>query len=344
VGDQIRQHLQTYYRHALPGRQEAEIGPPTNISAGWESELYAFDVAHGPATARRREELVLRIYYGDGAEHKARREFGHMRRLHQAGYPVPRVDILEHRNSPFGRPFVIMERIDGQMMWPLLDRASGAERQALLTQFCALLAQLHNLDWRLFLDDAAPFAPEDPYAFVDRWLSIGRDLLQRSPQVDLAPMAEWLEGRRDALACPRPSLVHGDFHPGNILVRRDGSAVVVDWTASEISDARSDLAWTLLLAYAYSGAEVHDTILHEYERLMGVTVEHIETFEVLACTRRLFDISVSLSEGAERQGMRPEAVAAIRRQMGAERRVYDLLLQRTGIRLPGVEKLFASSS
>ena len=29
--------------------------------------------------------------------------------------------------------------------------------------------------------------------------------------------------------CRHPALVHGDFHPNNILLREDGSAVVIDW-------------------------------------------------------------------------------------------------------------------
>ena len=42
-------------------------------------------------------------------------------------------------------------------------------------------------------------------------------------------------------------------------------------------------------------------------------------------------------------GMRPAAVAMMRRRMGAIKRVYDLLLERTGIRVPVVEEMLASA-
>jgi aminoglycoside phosphotransferase (APT) family kinase protein len=61
------------------------------------------------------------------------------------------------------------------------------------------------------------------------------------------PIVAWLEERREAVPCLQPSLVHGDFHPNNILLREDGSAVVIDWAGLQASDARFDLAWTLLL-------------------------------------------------------------------------------------------------
>jgi hypothetical protein len=60
-----------------------------------------------------------------------------------------------------------------------------------------------------------------------------------------------------------------------------------------------------------------------------------------ACVKRLLSVVVSLSDGAEKLGMRPGAEAAMREQMGALHRVYDLLLERTGIRVAEVERLFA---
>jgi hypothetical protein len=95
------------------------------------------------------------------------------------------------------------------------------------------------------------------------------------------------------------------------------------------------------LVYAYSGREYRDANLKTYETIKGTRVENIEIFEVFACSSRLFDIFVSLSEGPERLGMRPEAVDAIRERMYAVERVYHLLVQRTGIVLPDVEALIS---
>ncbi len=327
---------------AFPDRRIAGISGVTDLSTGWESELHAFVLEWGTGADRRRDGLVLRLYPGDGGAAKSAHEFRSMRRLRGAGYPVPEVFALEQGDVPFGKPFILMEKIDGGEMWPLLSRSSEKIREDLLTLFCELFVRLHALDWRIFSDEADRDA-DDPYRFVDGWLRVARETIRNSPEyVDFLPVAAWLEERRDALPCRRPSPVHQDFHPNNVMVRPDGSAVVIDWTGFAVTDPRFDLAWTTMLAYVYAGTELRDRILHEYARLSGAPVEHIACFEVCACARRLHDIAVSLSEGAERQGMRPEVVAAMRRQKAQIGRVYDMLTERTGLRIPRVETLIAS--
>ena len=121
-------------------------------------------------------------------------------------------------------------------------------------------------------------------------------------------------------------------------------AVVIDWTALEISDSRFDLAWTLLLVSTYEGEEWRDLVLQEYERLAGIRVEQIAYFDVAACARRLSSIVISLSEGPEKLGMRPGAVTMMKQQMGSIKRVYDLLQERVGIRVSEVDRLLAQFS
>jgi aminoglycoside phosphotransferase (APT) family kinase protein len=211
----------------------------------------------------------------------------------------------------------------------------------LLTQFCDLFVRLHRLDWRTLADEGQVKA-EDAYAQIDGWLAQAREVAARFRPVDFGPAVAWLAARRDGLACPRPAPVHRDFHPWNILVRADGSPVVIDCTGAGVTDPRFDLAWTLLLAYAYLGPTWRDRLLAEYERLSGKRVAEIEAFEAAACLRRLHDIAVSLTEGAERHGMRPETAGVIRAQIDVVQRVHDLLTARTGLRLAGLDQVLSS--
>jgi aminoglycoside phosphotransferase (APT) family kinase protein len=293
------------------------------------------------ATERVREQLILRLYHGQDAPAKAAHEFRSLQRLRQAGYPVPKVHALVSEESPFGRPFVIMERITGGPMWSRLLATGEDEQRGLLETFCRLFVWLHRLEWRPFADDAAAI-DAGPYACADRWLGEARRALERAPMPGLVPVVEWLARRRDDVPCARPAVVHGDFHPGNVLVQDDGSPVVIDWTSLQVSDPRFDLGWTLLLTYAYAGSNWRQRVLREYERQAGAAVECLDWFDAAACARRLHDVAVSLTSGPETLGMRPEATAQIRAQMPAVGRTYEMLRERTGVAVPEVERLLAA--
>jgi aminoglycoside phosphotransferase (APT) family kinase protein len=231
-----------------------------------------------------------------------------------------------------------MERIHGRQMWPVWFRSPEEKQKELLTLFCQLFVRLHRLEWQPFVQGPASFGALDPYALLDREMDKVRPYLDRFPIAGFLPAVEWLEERR--VPCRRPSVIHWDYHPGNILLREDGSAVVVDWTQVDVSDSRFDLAWTLLLVSTYEGRVWYERILHEYERLAGVKVEQLAFFEVFACLKRLYSVVASLTYGPETLGMRPETAAIMLQQLGASKRVYDLLLERTGIKVPEVEELW----
>lgn len=73
-------------------------------------------------------------------------------------------------------------------------------------------------------------------------------------------------------------------------------------------------------------------------------VEQMAFFDVSACLRRLASIVVSLRGSADRLGMDPNAVTLIRQHMPAHKRVYDLLLERTGIPIVEIEQSLADYS
>jgi aminoglycoside phosphotransferase (APT) family kinase protein len=342
MNKEITRRLQTYYEGILAIKDGVQVRDLASINPGWESELYAFTLEYGLPSDRACQELVLRIYSGDDAQGKSAHEFRSMRRLYEAGYPVPQVRRLERIGSPFGKPFIIMDRIRGEMMWTMLSNASEEKQLELTRLFCKLFARLHTLDWRLFVDEEERAQFEDPYVFVDGWLSIARGSLEKFAWPGFLPIVEWLQERREMLICPRPSPIHNDFHPSNVLLQADGSPVVIDWTGFGISDSRFDLAWTLVLTCAYLGPLWRDHLLREYEHAAGAEVEALDCFEVIACARRLFDLAVSVHMGAEKMGMRSDAVAAMRRDKSSYENVYGLMADKTGIGIKEVEDLISS--
>lgn len=318
--------LEAYCARRFPEKQQLQVNDFRSVTGGWENEVYAFDLEYGPPEDRRTDPLILRVYPGDYADLKSHREFHAMRKLHTAGYPVPYVHILESSDSPFGKPFLIMERVEGQLMRARMSALAEADRGELRTQFCRLLVQLHNLDWRPFQEKGTSYEAQGPYAFVDKYLTGEREVVEEWHLPGFLPTLTWLEKRRGEVPCIKPAVIHGDFHAGNLLIRHDGSVVVLDWTGCQVGDPRLDLARTLLFIRAYGSEERRKHYVAEYERLAGEQMQQLEWFEALACLLRLRDVVIALSKGPAKLGWRPDVGSTVRQHMAGNRQTYEFLL------------------
>ena len=185
------------------------------VGAGWETEIYSFDIEYWLAAQVRRKGLVVRLYPGDGASAKAAHEFRGMRQLYDSGYPVPRVLALEGDGSPLGRPFILMERIDGEILWPLLMNSTGGHQQQLLTLFCELFVRLHG--WigapSSLTRRAATGTGQPTPLWMAGWAKRAALPLPTFLCPDLIVL--WTGCRSDGICCPAPSrrLCTGTFTP-----------------------------------------------------------------------------------------------------------------------------------
>jgi aminoglycoside phosphotransferase (APT) family kinase protein len=206
-----------------------------------------------------------------------------------------------------------------------------------LRDFIGLFRSLHLLKWQPYMEDPDEFAPSgQPYFHFDRKLAHISQYLTGAGLTAFDPVIDWLSDRRELAACERACIVHRDFHPNNILVDGNGNLFVVDWTSAEISDYRFDLAWTLALTLAYEGNIRRQMVLEEYEQQMGSRVPNLEVFEVFACVRRIGSAMISMQNGAEKMGMRPEAAEVMRRDRAAFEHLFQRLIVITGQALPKI--------
>ncbi len=334
--------FESYLKSAYPERTELNVQGLTELTDGWETEIHSFNLDYTLDGRKSCDSLVLRMYPGSQGAYRSEKEYLLLKGLDEVGYPVPAVQHLETNDAHLGMPFIIMDRIEGHL---LDDDLQHVERQKeSLHLFCKLFVELHHVDWRRVVQDPARFESTDSYFYVNDALKSYEATLKRHNKSELTPILEWLRERVKTVPCDNPSLIHGDFHPRNILINHEGNPFVIDWTASTITDYRADLAWTLLLVGTYWGKEPRDIILQIYESFSGRKVEEIEFFEVFAILRRMFDISVSLSSSATDLGMRQGAAEMMRESTHHIRNVYSLLQEYTGIEVLEFEQLIQNIS
>lgn len=329
--------LLDFCKKSFPVRENIRIKDFARISDGWENEVYSFTMEYIESGEENYEDLILRIYQGNSPEQKAIREFQGMKNLYHAGYPVPKVMILASENSPFGKPIVIMEKINGQIMGRVFSESTDEKKKELIALFCKMFVHLHSLDWRSFVSVPSFFKNVREYKLFDLWLEMGEKHIKNLKAEEYIPILDWLKERRLQVTCEYPSVIHYDYHPYNIILGDDGKAYVIDWTNIDVADYRFDLAWTILLTSAYGNPEAREIIINNYEEISGKKTQKIEIFEVAAALRRLFSISTSIRYGADKLGMRPQASEMMKQNIGHIENVYAFLIDRTGVTIPQVE-------
>ena len=214
---------------------------PVPITDGWETYVYRFQLQDRSGLAcPLGRPLIFRGYACAHGLPRLRREFAAQEYLHRLGYPVARPVLLEESCVPFGGPFMLMEALPGRPLVELLLhrpwRIWGGP-----AQMADVHARLHRLT-----TDGFPASPEP---FLGRRLAEMEGLIDEYRLRGLRPGLDWLRSHRPAEP-RRPSIIHLDFHPLNLMFDQDRCSGVVDWCECDVGDRHADIAATLVLFWS----------------------------------------------------------------------------------------------
>ena len=326
-GQELAETLEKYLNSQSKQSVSYKVSDLNEVNMGWETELFTLKASHGDGS----EDLVLRIFSGEGDAVKASKEFNLMRKLEEVGYPVPSVYYLEPNGDVIGKPFILMRRIMGKTLDDSFWSDDSEVVQKGIMMLMGLFVNLHGLDSSAF-KDVPNLRDEDVEYFLGFYRSV-----KDSYASWLTPVIDWLEENKPADM--KRSLCHMDYHGMNVMMEED-KPYVIDWGASMICDYRLDLAWTLLLYTTFGGAEFHEPLLSMYEGLSGEKVKDLIYFEVAAAARRIADVVKTVGGGSS--GLRPDVVELMKQQKSHFMKVHDFLEERTGFRLREFDELLNS--
>ena len=201
----VAHRLQEYYENEFPSWTGVKVSSVSRIREGWENEVYSFHLEFEESGKRRGRNLILRIYQGDGAREKSCREYTTMKLLRDVSFPVPRVELHESDPETFGKPFVVMEKVDGLLLGEIFFESSRRRRDELLNLFCDMLAKLHSLDWEPFVDDPSSYRRRDPQLWmIDRISGIQEDF-RALEKTEFDPVFDWLRRKTADVRFREPS-------------------------------------------------------------------------------------------------------------------------------------------
>ncbi len=278
-----------------PGASEASISDFSRLSAGYSSDVYLLKVDWSEGGRRLSRKFVLRTT-PDGVgllePYDMGKEFRAMQALHGSKVPVPTMCWLDTDERVIGKPYYVMECLDGQaveMGIPEYLRQADKEKiQRICRGYVETIAAIHAVDWQArglaFLGDGTNMI-ERELAWWDSQIR----RFQQGPLPAFEVIIEWLKANK-----PRQTqtitLVHGDCKPGNIFLSDETVTAMLDWEMVTIGDPMTDVGcfsclWDVSLGAgiaALPGALGKQEMLDYYQELSGIEIHDLHYYEVLA--------------------------------------------------------------
>jgi aminoglycoside phosphotransferase (APT) family kinase protein len=286
--------LATVLRRALG--EPVRVRSLARLKGGYSREMWTFDAClpHGS------RQLILCTDMAGGVVDQSDAlsrvgEYRLLAALRAGGVPVPAVLCAGGADDVLGRPYLVMERVEGiTAVRPLLRDPHYVRRHDRFgRQKAGILAMIHALAPPAGLFAGTGFAGTGDLVSARetaRWVrAVSEVPAARTPAVRAA--VRWLErhqpGRPDRVA-----LVHGDYRTGNLLYGPDGIRAVLDWEMAHPGDPLEDVAFAQLVCWRVGTGRVGGLVtagrwIELYEQAAHVAVDRdsLHFWEVLAAVK-----------------------------------------------------------
>ena len=187
------------------------------------------------------------------------------------GVPVPTV-LAAGEDERVGGAYLVTDFLAGETIPKrvLTEPALAEGRVQLTRQAAEALVGIHRLGG----DDLPKLTTlSDPIGVYRLTLD---ETLDPRPVLEL--VYRWLDEHRPDIA--EPSLVHGDFRMGNLMVDGTGLRAVLDWELAHLGDPMEDVAWPIIRAWRFDRHRSpgdfpdRDRWLAAYEAASGRSLDH----------------------------------------------------------------------
>lgn len=258
------------------------VSSMTRLTGGSSRETWVCNITTGSG---EQGYYVLRMDPLDGPKSGSIGLEGQvMRAAQQSGVPVPNVVMATDDESVLGRPFLLMQYVDGEShpRKILRDKAFEKLRPQLAGMCGQTLAKIHSIP----INDVAGLQSYDLLTYTRNQLD---QLEEAHPVFELA--FRYLEANRpDSVG---QTVVHGDFRNGNFIVGPEGIRAIIDWELCHVGDPMEDLGWLCVRAWRFGapgpvgGFGTYNQLIFSYEHASGRVFDRqtLRWWEIL-CTVR----------------------------------------------------------
>jgi aminoglycoside phosphotransferase (APT) family kinase protein len=282
----VQEKIVGYLESKMPSARNLALSDFVHSAGGWSHEIYVFFASWNEDGRAMRRGFCLRKDPGSGLLRELsslREQFRAIKALEATSAPTPKAYWYEEDPSILGGPFFVMEKVEGEVPnpWSRAGKqfyADAAKRGKLPRSFVEALASLHNLDWRgAGLDFIG--VPGDGKDFALREIAKWESLIAQSirkPEPVLIELLMWLKA--NAPETRRLAFVHGAYRTGNLIIKDDAIAAIIDWELQVIGDPMYDVAYVLSNLNREGSPLLSCVVeleffLDYYQQLTGLTID-----------------------------------------------------------------------
>ncbi len=282
----VQEKIAGYLESKLPRARNLPFSDFVHSAGGWSHEIYVFYATWNEDGRAMRQGFCLRKDPGSGLLRELSNlgeQFRVIKALEPTSAPTPKAYWYEADPSLLGGPFFVMEKVEGDVPNPWSHAgkqfyADAAKRGKLPRSFTEALASLHNLDWRATGLDFIG-VPGDGKGFalreIAKWESLIDQSIRKSEPV-LTELLLWLKA--NAPETRRLAFVHGAYRTGNLIIKDDAIAAIIDWELQVIGDPMYDVAYVLSNlnregSPLLSCVVEREFFLDYYQQLTGLTID-----------------------------------------------------------------------
>ena len=254
------------------------------MAGGNEAYLYRFRISGIEDYDSR---LVLRLFPSYNHEETANWQAMIHNLLREEGLTVPKVYLTTSDTSILGGSFLVMDYVEGEAIDPGVDPSVlvlTAKTQAMLH-----LKEGKKISEKIIAQGHS--AGSHNYDGRINWLV---NHAEAYPSIGAA--VKWLvENRPDEPETP--SVIHGDFHPMNLLVKDGEVNAILDWSGFMVGDPMYGLGWTKALFIATGKSELPEDVFNQlvqsyidaYESIHPIDYAKMDYYVVFRLVRALLE-------------------------------------------------------
>ncbi len=245
----------------------------TKVSKGWSAdEKYSIRTKTG-------QSLLLRIAEVDRYPAK-KREYEILEKYAALGFPMSQP--VEFGLCNEGKNvYQLLTWVEGRDLEEVLPTLPEAEQYRLGREAGTILRKIHSL----------PVDPGDLPASTKKAKKLLQLSRYESSQVRVGgdePVIRFVRENIDRLWTRPPVYLHGDFHPGNLIYRADGSIGVIDFNRWEVGDPYEEFykleSFGVELSVPYCVGQIDayfsDAIPEDFWPALAVYVAHASLYSI----------------------------------------------------------------